>query len=320
MKRHRFSTLSPQRWLPCILAALAVCASSALCADPVPDMATVPVDLRIPKLTDGPPGPGKRVNLELFANTPPVVLYLPVDWTPEKKFPVMVELAGNGNYKNAFGDVSAGRPEGSCLGYGLSGGKGCVWACLPFLNHAGDAVAVVWWGDPPDHRPESTVAFIKLAVPALCERFSGDPKRVILCGFSRGAIAANAIGLYDDEISGVWRAFVCYSHYDGVGEGWPFFESDRPAARKRLARLAGRPQLVCHESGAGKLNLEATRRYLDQSGITGDFTFLETGFCNHNDAWVLRPSEARSAAREWLSRVLCNPGEIKGEGGMTNVQ
>jgi hypothetical protein len=103
-------------------------------------MATVPADLRIPELTDGPPGPGKRVRFKLFASTPPVVLYLPTDWSPERKFPVIVELAGNGNYKNAFGDISTGLPEGSSLGYGLSEGRGCVWACLPFLNHTGDAV------------------------------------------------------------------------------------------------------------------------------------------------------------------------------------
>ena len=307
MKHHRLPASSSPRCLPCILAAMVVCASPALRAGPAPDMATVPADLRIPELTDGPPGPGKRVRFKLFASTPPVILYLPTDWSPERKFPVIVELAGNGNYKNAFGDISTGLPEGSSLGYGLSEGRGCVWACLPFLNHAGDAVATTWWGNAPDYQPASTVAFLKRAVPALCDQFSGDPGRVILCGFSRGSIAANAIGLHDDGIAGLWRAFVCYSHYDGVREGWPFAESDRPAARKRLARLAARPQLICHESVTGELNLEASRRYLDQSGITGDFTFLETGFRNHNGAWVLRPSAARTAAREWLSRILLEP-------------
>lgn len=272
-------------------------------AGPAPDLSTVPADLEIPELSGGAPGPGKRVRLELFANTPPVVLYLPTDWTPKKQFPVIVELAGNGNYKNAFGDVSTGLPEDSRLGYGLSGGRGFVWACLPFLDETGDGVAITWWGDAPEFRPDRTVAFIKRAVPVLCERFSGDPQRVILCGFSRGAIAANAIGLHDGEIAGLWRGFICFSHYDGVRDGWPFAGSDRHAARVRLARLGGRPQLICHESVAGKLNLDATRRHLASSGIAGDFTFLETGFRNHSDAWVLRPSPARRSAREWLERV-----------------
>lgn len=291
-------------WLSCILSVGVICASPGVCAESAPDMATVPADLRVPELTDGPPGPGKRVRLRLFANTPPIVLYLPTDWAPGKNLPVIVELAGNGNYKNAFGDISTGLPEGSCLGYGLSGGQGCVWACLPFLNQAGDDVAITWWGDAPGYRPDTTVSFLKRAVPALCERFSGDPKRVILCGFSRGAIAANAIGLHDDEIAGLWRGFLCYSHYDGVREGWPFAGSDRAAALRRLARLAGRPQLICHESAAANPILETTRAYLNQSGIPGDFTFVGTGFRNHNDAWILRPSPARNLARAWLSRVI----------------
>lgn len=303
MRRRRLAGLPMRSRLSRVLALLAVCAWPGVRAGPAPDISTVPADLRIPELAAGPPGPGKRVRLELIANAPPAILYLPTDWTSAGKFPVIVELAGNGNYRNAFGDVSTGRPEGSRLGYGLSGGRGFVWACLPFLNESGDAVAITWWGDAPDHRPDRTVAFVKRAVPALCERFAGDPKRVILCGFSRGAIAANAIGLHDDAIAGLWRGFVCYSHYDGVREGWPFAGSDRPAALARLARLNGRPQLICHESGGGKPGLEATRRYLDRSGIAGDFTFLETGFRNHNDAWVLRPSPARNATRKWLSRV-----------------
>lgn len=300
MKKPRSKQHRPWRWV----AVLLTCACTYLHAEPAPDISTVPPDLRVPEISGGPPGAGKRVRLELFQGTPPVVLYLPVDWVPEKKFPVIIELAGNGNFKNNYGDTSIGLPEGSKLGYGLSGGKGFVWACLPFLNDAGNEVAITWWGDPPSHRPDSTVAFIKRAVPALCERFSGDPGRVILCGFSRGAIAANAIGLHDDGIAALWRGFVCYSHYDGVSTRWPFAGADAASARQRLARLNGRPQLICSESPLG-----GTRRHLESTGITGDFTFLETGFRNHNDAWLLRPSAARDTAREWLAKVIGKPAD-----------
>ena len=284
------------------VAALLTCACISLHAEPAPDISTVPADLRVPELSDGPPGAGKRVRLELFEDTPPAILYLPVDWTSEKKFPVIIELAGNGNFKNSYGDTSCGLPEGSKLGYGLSGGNGFVWACLPFLNDAGNKVAITWWGDPPELRSDSTVAFIKRAVPALCERFSGDPQSVILCGFSRGAIATNAIGLHDDEIARLWRGFVCYSHYDGASKRMPFAGADPASVRQRLARLNGRPQLICSESP-----LASTRRHLENTGISGDFTFLETGFRNHNDAWLLRPSAARGSAREWLARVIGMP-------------
>ena len=153
----------PWPWVAAFLA----CACAALHAAPLPDISTVPADLSVPELSDGPPGAGKRVRLELFEGTPPVILYLPTDWVPDKKFPVIVELAGNGNYKNSFGDTSSGLPEGSKLGYGLSGGKGFVWACVPFLNEAGNKTAITWWGDAPAYRPDSTVAFLKRAVPAL---------------------------------------------------------------------------------------------------------------------------------------------------------
>lgn len=283
------------------LAAL-ILTGTALHAAPLPDISSIPADLSVPEITDGPPAAGKRVRVELFADTPPVILYLPTDWTPDKKFPVIIELAGNGNYKNSYGDISTGLPEGSKLGYGLTGGKGFIWACVPFLNEAGNKVAITWWGDPPDYRPDSTVAFLKRAIPALCERFSGDPQRVILCGFSRGAIAANAIGLHDDEIAALWRGFICYSHYDGISTRWPFAGADSVSARQRLARLQGRPQLICCES-----TITGTRRHLESTGITGDFTFLESGFRNHNDAWTLRPSPARDAARAWLADVIKKP-------------
>ncbi|MEY3395427.1 MAG: hypothetical protein RL346_1663 [Verrucomicrobiota bacterium] len=281
----------------------AACANVLSAADPVPDISSVTPDLQVPALTEAEPGAGKRVKLRLFPETPPIVLYLPTDWSPDRKFPVIIELAGNGNFKNAYGDVCTGLPEDSRLGYGLTGGKGFIWVCVPFLNHAGNAVAVSWWGDAPEHRPDRTVAWIKRAVPVVCTRFSGHTERVILCGFSRGSIAVNAIGLHDDEIAAMWHAFFCYGHYDGVHEGWPFAGADPVSAKRRLLRLKGRPQFICHESVAGKLNLEATRRYLLTEKSPGDFTFVETGFRNHNDAWALRPSPARRAAREWLLRV-----------------
>jgi len=111
-------------------------AAACLQAAELPDIRTVPADLEVPALSDGPPAPGKRVKQGMH------VLYLPMDWKPGAKMPVIVELAGNGNYSNKYGDVSKGVPEGSNLGYGLSGGKGFIWLCAPYLNNAGDAVAI----------------------------------------------------------------------------------------------------------------------------------------------------------------------------------
>jgi hypothetical protein len=227
---------------------------------------------------------------------------LPKEWTPERHWPVIVEWAGNGNFRNAFGDVSTGRVEDSHLGFGITAGSGAIWVCLPYLNGAGKANVITWWGDPPAYDPQPTLASCRATVRDVCARFGGDADRVVLAGFSRGAIAANYLGLYDDETARLWRAFICYSHYDGVRTGWPYPGADRTAARARLERLAGRPQFICGEGS----NADETRRYLTEEGLLGKgaFTFQGTGYRNHNDAWTLRPGEARARLREWWREVI----------------
>lgn len=267
-----------------------------------PDIRSVDPDLELPPISDGPAAAGLRV----FQKHPDWnidhVLYLPRDWKPDgdRKLPVLIELPGNGGYRNKLGDECTGRPEGCKLGYGISGGEGFIWVSLPFVNAAGDDIAITWWGDKPDHDPKPTVEHIKDVVPWICEKFGGDPNRVILLGFSRGAIACNAIGLHDDEIAGLWRAMVPYSHYDGVRR-WPWPGSDELAAAERLKRLGGIPQFICHEGGGAA----ATRAYLE--GKSGNFTFAATGFRNHNDAWTLRPSEARDKLRSWIKNIVSVP-------------
>src|SRR3954463_7270836 len=107
-----------------ILLLVLLCLAKAAAAE-LPDISTVPPDLTVPEMTDGPPAPGLRVRhttagwekTEIYG-----ALYLPPEWQPGGRIPVLVEWAGNGGYKNAFGDISTGRPEGSKLGYGLTEG------------------------------------------------------------------------------------------------------------------------------------------------------------------------------------------------------
>lgn len=266
-----------------------------------PDLSSVAPDLDVPALSAGAPAPGRRVaeSLPSWRGTPVHhVLYLPADWQAGAKFPVLVEFAGNGGYSNRYGDVSAGTPEGSRLGYGLSAGRGFLWICVPFLNGQGSGIATQWWGDRPAYDPAPTMSYCTGAVAWVCSRYGGDPSRVILCGFSRGAIACNFIGLHDDAIAKLWRGFIPFSHYDGV-RAWPYPGSDRTAAIERLKRLGARPQFVCME-GDG---VAATKSYLAENLPGGNFSFAQTGFRNHNDAWVLRPCEARDRARRWLAEV-----------------
>ncbi len=268
----------------------------------LPDIATIEPDLTVPGLSEGKPGPGKRVKVTLpgYEGTRAYhVLYLPPDWHPDQKYPVLVEYAGNGPYRNRYGDISTGLVEGSRMGYGISAGKGYLWLCLPYLNGEGTANVRSWWGSKPERDPQPTVNYCLEAVKLVCASYGGDREKLVLCGFSRGAIACNFIGLHDDRIAGLWRAFIPYSHYDGVRK-WSYPGADRAAALQRLRRLGSRPQFVCSEGSQFK----ETAQYLAGTGVKGNFTFRGTGFRNHSDAWLLRPSPARTELRSWLAKVL----------------
>lgn len=275
-----------------------ILALSTLLAAPTRDIRDVEPDLIVPEVTAGEPAAGRRVRQTLpqYRDTQVYhVLYLPTDWTPhsKKRWPVIVEYAGNGPYKDKYGDVSTGEVEGSKLGYGISAGKGFIWLCLPFVNSKERVNQRQWWGDV-----DATVDYCKQAVRRTCQDYGGDPRAVILAGFSRGAIACGYIGLHDDEVAKLWRGFIAYSHYDGVRR-WGYAGDNREAALVRLKRLGDRPSFVCHEN-----SVEETRRYIESTGVKAPVTFRALGFRNHNDAWVLRPSEDRDALRAWVADVL----------------
>ena len=184
------------------LTTLCYLSSGALSRAADPDFRSIKADLKVPPLVEENIGPGIRTKIRSaqYQNEIYHVLYLPKDWKPHKKFPVIVEYSGNGPYHDRNGDISTGLVEGSKLGYGLSGGVGYIWLCLPYLNSKGTENVRKWWGDAPNYDPIPTVEYCKRTVKSVCHKFGGDQKRIILCGFSRGAIACNFIGLYDDEI------------------------------------------------------------------------------------------------------------------------
>jgi len=273
----------------------------ALTTQGPPDLSSVPADLATPPMVNAEPAAGKRVKQITPGWEETDVhhaLYLPRDWKPGGRFPVIVEYAGNGGYKNAFGDVSQGTVEGSNLGYGLSGGEGFIWICMPFVKPSGEqkSNATTWWGDV-----EETKTYCRKTVAYVCEKCGGDPKKVILAGFSRGAIGCNYIGLHDDEIAKLWRGFFTFSHYDGQITGWGYAGADRASALERLKRLQGRPQFISMEKSVDEI-----RDYLKSTGIEASFTFQPIRFRNHSDQWVLRDVPERKAAREWLRKVLTN--------------
>lgn len=267
--------------------------------------------LSIPTLSEGEPEAGKRV-----AVTPPEyagtnvfhTIFLPENWGKEREtLPIVFEYTGNCFPKTG----STGETEDAGLGYGLSGGK-YIWVALPFISHGLTDNAVTWWGD--EH---ATLEYAKRNVPRIIKEFGADPSAVFLCGFSRGAIGVNFVGLHDDQISRLWTAFITHDHFDGVREwrgttwGSPL-DKYRTEAVERLRRVGSRPYLAC-QNGDNRDTEAYIRSVLpDVSNFT--FEYVNTGeilgkFPNeyaqaaHTDRWPLRPSKYRTTAWKWMNRV-----------------
>lgn len=250
----------------------------------------VVTDLTVPAVTDDAPSPGARVrqfNKDYVDSKVYHTLYLPTDWQPNEKYPVIVEYAGN-KWRTSLGTV-----EGSSLGYGITGGKDVIWICMPYVNQLEMRNQETWWGDV-----DATVAYCKHTVKRICNEYGGDSDNVFIAGFSRGAIACNFIGLHDDEIASLWRGFICHSHYDGVRK-WGYPNSDRASAAERLKRLGSRPQFISQENSTA-----STQTYLKKASPTGNFAFVPLKGVSHTDTWVLEDRPERTALREWFVKSL----------------
>ena len=310
---------------PGCLAALLLAPLTALAdASPHPDVMTIPADLANPPLTPGEPTPGKIVlqSLPAYAGTEVAhTLYLPTDWVVGKRFPVIIEYLGN----------NCRVRDNKNIGYALSGGKGFIWAVLPYVSADAKRDMDWWWGDV-----DATIAYAKQVVPAICRQWGGDPGQVILTGYSRGAIACNYIGLYDDEIAKLWRAIIPVSHYDDAHTAWGMPPEEQGRAPERLRRLGQTRQLICGEYSSlsargsdAKLlglikeknlttfataksalglepltELEATREFVTKHHPQGDVAFIDLPWVNHGTTVLHRDTPERRQIRTWLREAL----------------
>ena len=265
--------------------------------EPVADRVT-------PVMTEEAPTVGKRVRQvapEYKGTQVYHTLYLPVDWKPDGSYPVIVEYTGN---KFPPGNGS-GEVKDANLGYGMSGGRGFIWVTMPYVEKGRQKNAVKWWGEK-----QATVNYCKVNLPRICRQFGGDLGNVFVCGFSRGAIGSSYIGLADNEIAALWKGMFTHDHFDGHKQ-WGYPESDRASALKRLARLKGRPVLVCGQR-ASHIRDQFLTDHLDLAR----FTFLDVPTTKifkipegpyihpHTDLWMHRESKYRRQARAWLQNVL----------------
>ena len=276
-----------------VFAACCFCIAESLCADE----GRAENDLVTPEMTRQNPATGRRVRqvaIEYEGTEVYHALYLPVDWKPGGKYPVIVEYTGN----EFAACGSTGKVKDANLGYGVSGGKGFIWVSMPYVAKGKQQNTQTWWGDR-----QATVDYCKVNLPRICEQFGGDPESLFICGFSRGAIGTSYIGLADDEIAGFWKGIFTHDHFDGDRK-WGYPASDRVSALTRLARLNGRPVLVC--GGAND--------FLQEHSELAAFTFLRPPIAEifdipdgkvihpHTDLWMHRDSESRRQVRKWFAK------------------
>ena len=248
-----------------------------------------PEKLDVPAVEQGAPAAGRRVFFEIGDSQageeakPAAVLWLPRDWKPGASYPVIVEYPGNIFFTAEC--YSTGRPEQCVIGYGMTRGKGAIWVSLPFVDAAG-RVAEHGWGDP-----DSTAEFCVRAVEDVCARFGGDRSRIVLTGFSRGAIACGYIGLRNDRIAGLWRGLHFCQHYDG--DGWNGSTPEGALDRARRFRGVG----VFHTDNPAK----KVQPFVDAMGVTA--TIVSSGLGAHSCAMFLDERESTRKLREWFTEL-----------------
>ncbi|GAB5405250.1 MAG: hypothetical protein Aurels2KO_34810 [Aureliella sp.] len=267
--------------------------------------------LSLPKLSAGKPCAGHFVKV-----TPPEyrgtdvhhAVYLPDRWTADgPQLPIIFEYTGNLFPQSG----STGLVQDAALGYSASAGN-FIWVPLPMINADKSGNEVTWWGDQ-----RATVDYAKTYVPRIIKRYNADPNMVFLSGFSRGAIGVNFIGLHDDEIASLWTAFIAHDHFDGVRAwkapwGAPLAKY-QAAAKRRLARVAGRPYWVSQNGNVA--NTEAFIRGCTASCKNFRFVPIPTreilgefpnriALTSHTDRWPLVPSRQRDQLRQWMQEVV----------------
>ena len=170
-------------------------------------------------------------------------VYLPTNWEKGKRYPVIFEYLGN----------TVGVKSLKGIGYGLVGERDFIWVVLPIVSaYASTQPDITMnWGN--GCALANTVEYAKQAVREVCEKWNGDSKNCVLVGYSRGGVACNLIGLYDDEIASLWKAMVPGAHYfsDGMditGTKTTLAPADyKLVAKAHIARLGKISQLCVAE-------------------------------------------------------------------------
>ncbi|PWJ54078.1 carboxypeptidase family protein [Dyadobacter jejuensis] len=271
--------------------------------------------LSVPVMSDHKPEAGSRVKVipEDYQKTEVYYsLYLPENYKPGNTYPVIVEYTGNEWPPSG----STGEVKDANLGYAIAKRIGAIWLVLPYIQQGRSVTK--WWGDEVE-----TVDFALKNIREVCENYGGNPAEIFLCGFSRGAIGVNYLGLYNDKIAEVWLGFFTHDHYDGVRE-WKGTEWGSPiakyrqAAKERMGRLRGRNCLISQNIEEGETSFE-TRNYIEENSFDSLANIRYNWFSmrkviphipseavphSHTDKWLLYDSEYAETVYNWFLETI----------------
>lgn len=288
-------------------------------------------NLTVPEITDHGPKAGLRVKVvpEAYEGTDVYYsLYLPENYKQGNKYPVIVEYTGN-EWKPSG---STGEVKDANLGFAIAKKLEAIWVVFPYIK---DSIAVTtWWGDE-----EATVAFALDNIRKVCSSFGGNPAEIFICGFSRGAIGVNYLGLYNEEIADVWLGFFTHDHYDGVKEwvgDWGKPLSDyRQAAKERFRRIKGRNCLISQNVKEGE-NTSETKKYIEEYRLDtlANITFnlvsvssivpgIPSAFIphSHTDKWLLYESRNANLVYDWfLETIKSKPNTYSVKGVVRDLE
>ena len=246
-----------------------------------------PVCPPLPPLTAGPPSPGAYVKVvapEYAGKGVYHGLYLPPDWEPGKRWPVIVESPCN-KYQGFLGKVDDTR-----LGYHLAGCRSYIVLVFPYIQ--AEANLDSGWGEVP-----AAVAYWDLNLRRTLAEFGGDPGAVIGAGFSRGAISTSYVGLHTELIADHWLGFFMHSHADVVTNLTP---DQGAGSATRMGRVDGRAALLSWGAAGdgGVVNSQKGVALLTSFGdpVT---TFAVPGV-GHTDAWIIDDPASRATVQDWL--------------------
>ena len=253
--------------------------------------------MELPPIEECQPTAGKRVRYHLARDNPAkiyCIVYLPEDWKPGGKYPVIAEYPGNIFFVS--GCYSPGLPEQCAIGYGMTEGKGAIWISLPFIDRQMDSIVESGWGNPDD-----TVEYCMEVLQDVCFKFGGDPENLVLTGFSRGAIACGFIGLRNEKIARLWKGLHLCQHYDG--DGWNGATMDN--AIERAGRFRGKAVFNTDNSEEKMKPLIKAMR--------APAVFVKSGLGAHSTAMFLDDRESTKRLRQWF-RELTSDSPVSADG------